>query len=95
MIKIKIMIFLNNLPDEIIHFINQKYFSKYCLPKIKRQLCCQCKSINKNTKIENNCIKCQKPVCEICWNGYFMNYHRGWKPFMKHCKECYIEKHKS
>ena len=89
------MVFLNNLPEEIIHLIYQKYYEKYCLPEIKRELCCQCQSLSININIENNCVNCQKPVCNICWNGYCMNYHRGWKPFIKHCRECSIEKFKN
>lgn len=81
---------MNNLPEEIISHIYKFVFNN-CLEEIKMiNSCTMCSKIllSPNRK----CINCQELICLECWDTYCMNYYRGWKPYIKHCQACAIEK---
>ena len=84
---------INNLPEELIELI-YRYLYRNCLDEINSlKVCSMCNSIIKLSKDEiNYCVNCNSSVCKDCWDTYCMNYYRGWKPFIKHCKSCAIIK---
>ena len=81
---------LNALPDELINYIFKIYFTENCLPKIKRKICSICynKIDNNNCMGRKYCVKCKNQVCLACWDGYMMNYYRGFMPGLKNCPDC-------
>ena len=84
---------MNNLPEEIINYIYKFVFTD-CLQEIKTiSFCTMCSTfLPPSNLVIKKCINCHEPICLDCWETYCMNYYRGWKPFIKHCQSCAIEK---
>jgi hypothetical protein len=69
--------YIENLPEELIQNVCYVCYSKTN------------KHYDDNSK--NKCIDCGKPVCKECWDGYMMNYYRGFRVGLKKCPDCTIE----
>lgn len=92
--------YLFSLPEELIHEIYKKYYSRNCIPELISIKCCKmCRNkINSKSKFKafsGKCICCQELLCCKCWYRYSLNYCRGWQPHLYHCKDCWISKIRS
>ena len=87
---------INDLPEEIIHYIYKILFDEILKEIKSTMVCCMCDRIifseNSINLSYSNCINCNNPVCFECWKTYCNNYGRGWKPYLRHCNHCAIEK---
>ena len=85
--------YIENLPEELIRNIYEIYYSKNCINEIKNNVCfiCYSKTNQHYNNDSNKCIECDKPVCKECWDGYMMNYYRGFRVGLRKCPDCTIE----
>ena len=88
--------YINQLPEEIINHIYKIVYNS-CLNEIKSIVtCCMCEKIiyseNLDKESYSKCKNCNKEICFNCWNTYCTNYGRGWKPYIRHCSHCVINK---
>ena len=88
--------YINELPEELIYVIYKKVFD-FCLDEINTIVtCCMCEKFIYSKNLDNEsyskCKNCSKEICFNCWNTYCTNYGRGWKPYIRHCRECVINK---
>ena len=85
--------YIENLPEDLIYNIYKIYYSQNCIREINN-ICFICYSkTNKHygDESKNKCINCEKPVCKNCWDGYMMNYYRGFRVGLRKCPDCTIE----
>ena len=82
--------YIENLPEELIQNIYKIYYSQNCIHEIEN-ICFVCYSKTNehyDDDSKNKCIECEKSVCKKCWDGYMMNYYRGFRVGLRKCKTC-------